>query len=139
MAMYMTLASSLQADGALDGDSGDESSGAGKFQPERFDNAVLSYANKRGVMLCGPDNIEEVTAKADGDVKLPAKNAKDPWGWKAALKKYTKDRDGDIGGDHYDITSWTSAERKESSFDKKDPLKKKDIDALKKGLVMTMR
>ncbi|KAI0443179.1 hypothetical protein F4803DRAFT_334690 [Xylaria telfairii] len=140
MAMYMSLASVMRGYSALDSDSEDESSAeAGTFHPDRFEDAILSYANKRAVMLCGPEDIEEVIAKADGDVRLPAKNAKDPWGWKAALKKYTKKQGKTMGGDKYDITAWTSAERKESAFDGKDPLKKKDIDALKKGLVMTIR
>ncbi|KAI0454401.1 hypothetical protein F5B21DRAFT_475259 [Xylaria acuta] len=140
MAMYMALASQMRAFDALEDDSPDESSTeAGKFQPDSFEDAILSYANKRGVTLRGPDDIEEIIAEAVGDVKLPSKNAKDPWGWKAALKKYTKDRDGEIGGDHYDITTWPSAERKAASFDKKDPLSKKDIDALKQGLIMQMK
>lgn len=45
---------------------------------------------------------------------------------------------GPIGGDQYDITTWSSAERKKHSFDKKDPLDKKMIKALKQGLVMQL-
>ncbi|KAI1745475.1 hypothetical protein F4680DRAFT_402285 [Xylaria scruposa] len=134
MAMYMVLANDLRKADALDADDDDESSTG--FQPDSFDNAVLSYANKRGVTLRGPKDIEEIIAEADGDVELPAKKAKDPWGWKAGFKKYTKGRK--IGGDHHDITTMSSAERKEASFDKKDPIKKKDMDAIKKGMVMQM-
>ncbi|KAI0552862.1 hypothetical protein F4679DRAFT_581369 [Xylaria curta] len=141
MAMYMELATNLRESDALEEDyDSDESSPEGrKFQPDSYDDAILSYANKRGVTLRGPDDIEETIAKANGDVKLPAKNAKDPWGWTAALKKYKKDQGGKIGGDRYDITTMSSAERKEASFDNKDPFTKKDMDAIKKGMVMSMR
>lgn len=43
-----------------------------------------------------------------------------------------------IGGDTLDITTWTSEERKRKSFDKKDPLGKAEIDAIKNGLVMSL-
>ncbi|KAI8944430.1 hypothetical protein F4801DRAFT_571691 [Xylaria longipes] len=139
MAMYMALAAEMRGLSALgDGPRNESGTKGKKFQPDYFDDAILSYANKRGVMLRGPSDIEEIVAEAEGDVGLPAKNARDPWGWKAGLKKYTKDRDGKIGGDHYDITTWPSAERKAASFNKKDPLSRKDMDALKKGMVMQM-
>ncbi|KAI1753656.1 hypothetical protein F4782DRAFT_64443 [Xylaria castorea] len=137
MAMYMALASDMRKCNALEDYPRDKpKTAAKKFQPDYFDDAVLAYANKRGVMLRGPEDIEEVIAEAIGDVNLPAKKAKDPWGWKADFKKYTKSQGGKIGGDHHDITTWSSAERKEASFDKKDPIRKKDIDALKQGLIM---
>ncbi|TRX97418.1 hypothetical protein FHL15_001696 [Xylaria flabelliformis] len=134
MAMYMVLANNLRKSSALDEDDSDGSSTA--FQPDCYDNAVLSYANKCGVTLRGPKDIEELIADADGNVKLPSKNAKDPWGWKAEFKKYTKNQGGKIGGDRHDITTMSSAERKAANFDKKDPIKKKDMDAIKKGMVM---
>ncbi|KAI0861444.1 hypothetical protein F4860DRAFT_171082 [Xylaria cubensis] len=138
MAMYMVLASELRKSSALDEVDSDGESTA--FQPDCYENAVLSYANKRGVTLRGPADIEELIADADGNVRLPSKNAKDPWGWKAELKKYIKNQGvgGKIGGDRYDITTMSSAERKEASFDKKDPIKKKDLDAIKKGMVMSI-
>ncbi|KAI0472329.1 hypothetical protein F4859DRAFT_101250 [Xylaria cf. heliscus] len=140
MAMYMALASEMRIYNALDdGPRNATPSKASKFQPDYFDDAILSYANKRGVTLRGPADIEEIVAQAVGDVALPAKNAKDPWGWRAALKEYTKSQGGKIGGDGQDITAMPSAERKKFSSNGKDPLGKKDIEALKKGLVMTMR
>jgi len=43
-------------------------------------------------------------------------------GFAAFKKRYGKNPKGDIGGNHYDITSWPSAERAELAFDKKDPI-----------------
>ena len=40
----------------------------------------------------------------------------------AFKKRYGKNARGTIGGKHYDITSWTSAERADLAFDKTDPI-----------------
>ncbi|KAI1139469.1 hypothetical protein F5Y05DRAFT_378997 [Hypoxylon sp. FL0543] len=144
MAMYLKIAPSMREMGIMEGDRGNEK----KFQADHFDDAILSYANQRGVTLQGPDDIDELTAELDGEVELPKKGAKDPWRWTAELKKYEKDhghstgsksqKKTSIGGDALDITTWTSAERKEASFDHKDPLGKREIDAIKKGMVMQL-
>ncbi|KAI0412080.1 hypothetical protein F5X98DRAFT_23540 [Xylaria grammica] len=144
MAMYMALTSGSRMDNIINDEEREEYTSENEFQPDYYDDAILTYANKRGVTLCGPDDIEELMAQAVGDVALPEKNDPDPWGWKAALKAYTKDYGTSrtargapkIGGDSLDITTWSPAERKEASFDKKDPLSKKDIDAIKNGMVM---
>ncbi|KAI1132578.1 hypothetical protein F5Y10DRAFT_230878 [Nemania abortiva] len=145
MAMYMVLASDMVISNALKDDARKPYGDAGKFQPDYYGDAILTYANKRGVTLRGPPKIEEIIADAEGDVTLPAKNAADPWGFKAALRSYKKKYatrmfgsrgPASIGGDKYDITTFSPQQRKEASFDNKDPLKKKDIDALKKGMVM---
>lgn len=113
MAIYIHIVPGLREVGILDGD--DEKAG-NVFQPEHFDNAILSYANKRGVTLQGPKNIDEITANLTGDVELPGNGASDPWGWKAKLKKYEKRYAGSapytgrkktsaIGGDALDITT----------------------------------
>jgi hypothetical protein len=41
-----------------------------------------------------------------------------------------------LGGDSLDLTTWSSAERKAHSFEKKDPLGKEIMDAIKKGEVL---
>ncbi|KAI0182134.1 hypothetical protein GGR52DRAFT_568336 [Hypoxylon sp. FL1284] len=144
MAMYLAIAADMRLSSILKHDG---KKGTKKFEPERFDDAVLSYANKRGVTLQGPRDIDELTAALNGNVDLPKEGAKDPWGWEAGLAKYKKRYAGrtnamvkrkspDIGGDALDITTWTSAERKAASFNKKDPLGKREIDAIKKGMVM---
>ncbi|KAI1780282.1 hypothetical protein F4818DRAFT_1423 [Hypoxylon cercidicola] len=146
MAIYLKIATDMRQYGILEHDG---KKGTKKFKPERFDDAILSYANQRGVTLQGPNDIDELTANLNGDVELTNKGAKDPWGWKAGLTNYkkayagltnfmVKKKSSDIGGDALDITTWTSAERKAKNFDKKDPLGKREIDAIKKGLVMQL-
>ncbi|KAI0198763.1 hypothetical protein F4808DRAFT_251282 [Astrocystis sublimbata] len=142
MAMYMDLASEFRKTNALD-DAPRETTAAKakKLQPDYFEDAVLAYANKRGITLRGPEDIEDIKAEAEplaGKIELPAAGAKDPWGFKSELTKYKKTNGGLIGGDKYDVTTMTSAERKAKSFEKKDPIDKKMQDAIKEGLVMTM-
>ncbi|OTA93996.1 hypothetical protein M434DRAFT_395065 [Hypoxylon sp. CO27-5] len=144
MAMYLKIAPSMREMGALEGARGNKK----KFKVDYFDDAILSYANRRGVTLQGPRDIDELTANLDGEVELPKKGAKDPWRWTAELKKYEEhygrptgpksQKKTSIGGDALDITTWTSAQRKEASFDHKDPLGKREIDAIKKGMVMQL-
>jgi hypothetical protein len=55
------------------------------------------------------------------------------------LSKRRKAGKGAIGGDALDITTWTSAERKEFNFDGRDPFGAREIAALKKGDVLEMR
>ncbi|KAI8630713.1 hypothetical protein F5Y19DRAFT_32367 [Xylariaceae sp. FL1651] len=147
MAMYMALASDMRECSVLD-EERKAYRGKKALQPDHFEDAILSYANKRGVTLCGPDNIEELMAAAVGEVGLPAKDSKDPWAWKAQLKKYMKNYEkvttiaygtttSPIGGDGLDITTWTPAERKAKNFDNKDPIANyiKDI---KNGLTLAI-
>jgi hypothetical protein len=112
-----------------------------------FDAYLLAYARKHNVELRGPSNINSLVNDLE-DIDLPAAKG-DPWGWAAALKDY-KLKNGvpsyafrgqyrKIGGDALDITTWSSAERKKHSFDKKDPLGKKEIEALKEGLIMSLQ
>ena len=140
MALYMQIARSLRKDLSILQGSKDMS---------RFDNYVLAYANKHGIPLVGPADVDEIAAACDGTVKLPSATAAkpDPWGAAAAVKKHEKayamgglqtgKRGGKakLGGDAHDIMGWTSAERKAQSFEKKDPLGKREIDALKSGLI----
>jgi hypothetical protein len=90
--------------------------------------------------------VDGLQAEVD-KITLPASGAKnnDPWGWKKLLKDYkgySEDIPGyaikpnKMGGDGCDITTWPSATRKKHSFDKKDPLGKKEMDAIKQGMVM---
>ncbi|KAI1109084.1 hypothetical protein F5Y14DRAFT_45574 [Nemania sp. NC0429] len=118
-----------------------------KVQTDQLGDIIVSYAEQRGVTLCGPSNIDVLVAEADGDIELPKKNAKDPWGWKAALERYrgifgisgANTGTGRIGGDYYDITAMSPAQRKCASFTGKDPLTRNDINALKKGMVLDPR
>ncbi|KAL2126547.1 hypothetical protein VTI74DRAFT_708 [Chaetomium olivicolor] len=124
-----------------------------KWSPHAFDNHILAYARKYDIKLVGPSKLDEIIADADEKVDLPIPDLSakkpDPFGFDKALKKYKVEYGGitawmaqtsnnrtPIGGDNLDITTWTSAKRKEKSFDNKDPLSKEHIDALKKGEVL---
>lgn len=147
MALWMKFAADMRGSDVLDGvgQGGKISKANGlSYDSSLFDNYILAYADKFGIPVKGPGDIEEVLSQCDGGVPLPATTDKksDPWGWEAALKNYeSKHGTGSaskpkIGGDHLDITTWTSGQRKEASFEKKDPRGKKDMDAIKKGLVL---
>lgn len=106
--------------------------------PELLENdiaeMVLAYAKKHSLDLHGfgadghIDNLK--------DIPLPAYDAEneDPWDWEKALDHHDR-KFGPIGGDKYDITAWTSAERKRENGGR-DPLRKPEIDALKSGMIM---
>lgn len=127
-----------------------------RFNPDYFDDAIMSYAKQRGVTLGGDtgyvdDDIATAGADLEGQVKLPdmkkgaaAAAIADPWGWKAELRRYERRHGGvlgfvtdrehhAIGGDCIDMTTWTSAERKAKSYDGKDVLSKADIEGIKNG------
>jgi hypothetical protein len=158
MALFMKFARGARDYGLL-GDSEEEPLGQAKdkkkWQPHYFDNYILAYARKYDIKLVGPYNIDEIIADADPDVDLPVEmssNSKaDPFGFARCLADYIVEFGGStaflagnkssrtpIGGDNLDITAWSSAKRKSKAFDKKDPLGKKEIDALKKGLVLSI-
>ncbi|KDN65805.1 hypothetical protein CSUB01_04988 [Colletotrichum sublineola] len=107
------------------------------YAEDSFDNYVAAYAKKHGITLRGVPGLKDLLVNVDDSVELPnEEHGDDPWGWQAAFSEYKKGRD--IGGDNLDITSWTSAERKRAAFNKKDPLGKKEIDAIKNGMVMML-
>lgn len=112
------------------------------IETEDLYTLILAYATKHNIELPGLDKMqadrEDLQEEAD-KITLPGPmdNLCDTWGWGKTLKEYKK-MHGPIGGDQLDLTTWTSAERKKHSFDKKDPLDKKMIDALKQGLVMQL-
>ncbi|KAK4133942.1 hypothetical protein BT67DRAFT_381493 [Trichocladium antarcticum] len=157
MAIFMTLPSDLAPYGLLD-DSKKEAIGPAKdkkkWQPHTFHHQILAYARKYDIDLVGPHNIADAVAEAEPDADLPAPASNtgkaDPFGFAKGLKAYTNQCGGitgfmvgktprtPIGGDTLDITTWTSDERKRKSFDKKDPLGKAEIDAIKNGLVMSL-
>ncbi|GAM43413.1 hypothetical protein TCE0_050r18205 [Talaromyces pinophilus] len=118
-----------------------------KFDPDLFDAYLLAYAQKYDVPLKGPPKLDEAIKDIDTEgIKLPSCELKDPWGWTKALSEYRKAhgynkyiiqmRSKMIGGDRYDITTWSPEERKEHSFDKRDPLGKRELDALREGLIL---
>ncbi|KAL4778436.1 hypothetical protein BJX76DRAFT_352627 [Aspergillus varians] len=147
MAMYLVLADELRGESYLEFDF-DQS-----FDVSRFDAYVLKYSEKYMINLQGPSKIEELIdniidedeeEEEEHKIKLPHSSA-DPWKWAAAHEAYAEDL-GQIsmvgkkgmGGDSFDITSWTSAARKKHSFTKKDPLTKMEINAVKEGLILQL-
>ncbi|KAK1977153.1 hypothetical protein LZ30DRAFT_785095 [Colletotrichum cereale] len=108
------------------------------FAEDSFADYVAAYAKKHGITLCGVPGRKDLLENVDDSVELPTAEAHgdDPWGWAAAFSEYKRGRK--IGGDDLDITSWASAERKKAAFNKRDPLGKKEIEAIKDGMVMML-
>ncbi|KAJ5979881.1 hypothetical protein N7481_007179 [Penicillium waksmanii] len=111
---------------------------------EGLDIKVLAYALKHDIVL--PEllrtekSVEKLSDKARA-FNLPEYDANDndPWQWTKTLKKYTPAGEGKkMGGDKYDVTSWTSAKRKKNSSDRKDPCSKEMMANIKKGMVLSL-
>lgn len=147
MALYIKLASEMRDGSLLEGDDKETIARPTRFTwiPDQFDDYINAYATTYGITLRGLDNIDDLTAELDTEVSLPRAEAS--WGCSAAFKSYQKNYAGSppigpskstIGGDSLDITSWTSAERKKYSFDKKDPLSAAMLKKIKEGMVMSM-
>lgn len=146
MALYIDFAAGMREIGLLE-EGSVEKVQKPPFQwiPSRFDDYIHAYANKYGIRLYGVDDIEELTAELK-NVSLPA--AGDHlWDWSFALESYKEEgiigcfvgnRQEAFGGDNLDITSWTSATRAKHNFKNKDPLGKKERDAIKEGQVLTL-
>ncbi|KAJ5605549.1 hypothetical protein N7510_008330 [Penicillium lagena] len=119
---------------------------------EDLNTRVFAYATKKNIKLRGlsklQSRVDGLQAEADR-ISLPASGAKknDPWGWQKLLKNYEDYSEAipwyaikpnKMGGDGCDITTWPSATRKKHCFDKKDPLSKKEMDAIKQGMIIQM-
>lgn len=120
--------------------------------PHAFDNHVLAYAAKYNIQLYGAPRLDEAIKAANPEVDLPdldavnKKATSDPFGFKVALARYKGEHGGlaaeiaevqntmiQIGGDNFDITSWTTKMRKKWSLEKKDPFTEEEIEALMRG------
>ncbi|KAH7329698.1 hypothetical protein B0I35DRAFT_420681 [Stachybotrys elegans] len=134
MTLYIDLAKTLPDQGLLDDPPTKGKAKAFKFNPGNLELYLRKYAFDAGITL--PDDSE---AAEDVDVAMPKPEADDPWNWAKSLAKYTKShgmgtgKKRTIGGDYLDITTMSSAERKQASFDKKDPLSKEMIKKIKEG------
>lgn len=147
MALYIKVASSFRASSLLQGDTEEVCTRPSRFTwiPDQFDDYINAYAAKFGITLRGLDDIDELTAKLDTEVSLPASEVS--WGWSKSFKSYQEDypsaphmgpSNSHFGGDNFDITTWSVAERKRYNFDNKDPLAGAILKNIKKGLVMSM-
>lgn len=156
MALFMAFARRSRKYGMLRGTRETGLGPAGekkKWNPNTFDRHILAYARKYSIDLVGPEGIDKVTSAVDGNVDLPDRALDtanlDPFRFTEALILYKGLCRGSLplvagrktkrkmGGDHFDITTWSSADRKAACYrGTEDPLKKKDIDALKAGMIM---
>ncbi|KAK4246106.1 hypothetical protein C7999DRAFT_42421 [Corynascus novoguineensis] len=133
-----------------------------RWVPDYFDDQILAYSRRHRIALAGPNKLPKIIANAAAnvDVELPvppgpvAPARWGPFGFAKALRKYkeefygitayfgsfsggrAKETRSPIGGDHLDITTWTSAERASKTFDGKDPIGRKEMNALKEGRVV---
>lgn len=145
MTLYIKQAADIRGMDALD-DNDEEKlkKPSFKWTPDRYDDYIHAYANKYGIRLHGVDSVEELTAELK-DVGLPAKGDH-LWDWPSKLTTYKKvgtlsnmiGREAAFGSDGHDIMSWPSATRARYSFKKKDPLGKKERDAIKACMVMSI-
>ncbi|KAJ5170605.1 uncharacterized protein N7500_003388 [Penicillium coprophilum] len=106
---------------------------------DSHDAKTKAYAAKHDVTVHGL-NHERYENSSGETVDLPeaTAGANDPWGWRKILAKLKKDKNGQLGGDSKDITSWTPAERKKYAFDKKDPIPRSALTHIKNGRIMEM-
>ena len=108
------------------------------FDLANFDEYILGYAERHGITVPGSSPDEGAAEN------LPFPTAEDPWNTAGAFQKYEKNQGRAsgphetpaIGGDKYDITTWTSDERASASFNRRDPFSK-ELVALKLGFLLS--
>lgn len=113
----------------------------------------MAYSHKYQIQLRGPGDIAGL-GEAGLNARFPkTTDCADTWCFGQGFRDYKTDSKGFIrsmskrktgprlpfGGDYLDVTSWSSAERMQCNFDKKDPLGNEEITAIKKGLVIQVR
>ncbi|KAJ6790360.1 hypothetical protein PWT90_08556 [Aphanocladium album] len=149
IALYIKLAQESRHENLLDEDGKKEKVGDGvKYAIDNFDDYVLAYSKKLGITLKRPKGLGGFVEQCD-EVDLPSStaNKNDPWKFANALKQYEKRHTGlpprgwkstyrGIGCYSYDIKIWMPEDRKQASFDKKDPIPKSVMNEIKKGGIM---
>ncbi|KAE8141085.1 hypothetical protein BDV38DRAFT_238650 [Aspergillus pseudotamarii] len=138
MALYLCAPSDIRAYGICEGND-DKTNNVAAFY--NSDEKILAYAKKYNIELRGPCDLDSYVEALDQVELPPAKD--DPWSWAAVLKQYEKlhgqeRKKPKIGGIQYDITAMSSAERRKSSYNGKDPLKKSEIDKIKQGMIFQL-
>ncbi|RAK73190.1 uncharacterized protein BO72DRAFT_480449 [Aspergillus fijiensis CBS 313.89] len=144
-------ADAMRSDGFIEAPEGKKKKKT--YAGEHFVPYLLAYGAKHNITMYGPSNIADIIAEAEEEaeeqnVELPAA-AQDPWGWATCFKAYERKNKATaygagsrgkaaIGGDSLDITTYSPAERKAQSFNKKDPLTKDMIKALKDGMCLSI-
>jgi hypothetical protein len=144
MSLYIKIARSLQDDDLLEEGkeetvelkAADGSTTTYTFNLAFFDEYILGYAKRHGITLL--DVVVDINDLKD----LPIQTAEDPWDTAAAFRRYEKEygklrgTTAAMGGDRFDVTSWASGQRAAASLNKRDPFGKKEIEALKMGLLL---
>lgn len=142
MASFIRATSDMR-DYGISEDRDDETDQITKFH--NADAYVLAYAKKHNIKLRGPPKLDKCLKDLEEEleeINLPKTTKKDPWDGMAAFKEYEKrygkGKKPKVGGNEFDITAMSSAERKSSSFNKKDPLGKAELDAIKQGMILQL-
>ncbi len=130
-------------------------SNVGQWNPDALDSLILAYARKYDIALFGDTNLEKTIRHAKVKVKLPDPGSsmagEDPWEFSSYLEQYKIEHRGimatmavnfpgitPIGGDNLDLSTWSSTKRRAaSSGQMSDPLTKVQVEALKKGMVLS--
>lgn len=147
MSMYIELADRLREIDVLEKD--ENIPGAFDYDVSRLASYVRAYSKEHRIALPSHENLESYREeRAKVELPAPTLNENDPWGFFTAFTKYRIDHSHGmayhycgfvgIGGDALDITTWDVKKRSAKSFRKKDPLGKKDFNAIKRGLVLRM-
>jgi hypothetical protein len=106
------------------------------IEREGDDERLWAYVAKYGIEVLGVDD-EKYQNTSDGTMELAENTAVDPWSFKKRLTAMKRASGKSFGGDHLDITSWTSMDRKMYAFDGKDPLSRHDLAMIKKGGIVS--
>lgn len=145
MSMYIELTTRLHRFDVLQKER--KIRGAFDYDVRRLGNYVLAYSRKHAIALPGHADVGLYQEKRrPPELPTPTTGSNDPWGFAKAFAKYRAAHSRGmafhycgfegIGGDALDITTWTSKKRAAKSLEKKDPLGKDDIDAIKRGWVL---
>jgi hypothetical protein len=165
MALFMVIAADSREEYGVFEDSTEEPLGPVNdkrtWKPHAFDNHILAYACKYDIDLVGDTDLDELIGEANAYVKLPVPESNntaqaDPFGFRIALEKYKADHGGitasmalnfpsnathvppPIGGDSLDMTTWSTTRRRAGTQRHcSDPLSKEQMDAVKKGMVLS--
>jgi hypothetical protein len=150
-ALYMKVANFFNdlglGESSNDGEEEEDGSKSSDYNPIHLDAYILGISGKFGIELKGIPDLKDMIEGCEKSVSpLHFGVSHDPSDWINSFMSYcdnygipgmgfTKNTSS-IGGDSLDITSWSSARRKKHSLMNKDPFGKKDLQALKEGMVM---
>ncbi|KAH8659511.1 hypothetical protein BGZ61DRAFT_433606 [Ilyonectria robusta] len=143
IAMYIAMAAMFRDTSLIQGNRHLKSK-LFKFWAGNFDLYLRAIAHRLNIAIPDTENASE-----NIDPTMPKGNGKDPWGWARSFAEYKRTcvapgyafrgtHRRKIGGDGLDISTWSSAERKQYNFDNKDPLPRKTIESLGEGLVLVL-